>query len=100
MEKLDYFIEGVLRQGKDSEILELATAIRKGEKLETWRFRNEVLFLKAKPTLEDTFMQYRSFIKVLMLLSQVPTNSGKQLMICIEKLFLRQIIRIRGKMKD
>lgn len=63
MEKLDYFIEGVLRQGKDSEILELATAIRKGEKLETWRFRNEVLFLKAKPTLEDTFMQYRSFIK-------------------------------------
>lgn len=62
MDNLDYFMETIMRQAEDSEIIDLATRIRHYDPIVTSRYCQDVKFLWAKPTIEETFFQYRPLI--------------------------------------
>lgn len=76
MENLDYFIEGVMRQSEDSGILKLATLIRKRKKIDYYDYDcSDVIFLQAEPTVEETFIKYKSFMKCA---DMIITSTNKQ----------------------
>ena len=63
METLNYFMEGVMRQNKDSELYDFLTHLRQMKNIDTTRYHNDVLFLYAQPTVEQTFMRFLPFFK-------------------------------------
>lgn len=75
MDNLDYFIDGVMRQHKDSEIYQLSMLIRHGLAVDTSQFQNEVRFLYAQPTIEETFYRFRPFFKGA---DNIITSTNKQ----------------------
>lgn len=60
---LDYFIEGVMRQNKDSEIYDLATKLRQHKNVDTRKYHKEVRFLYAQETIEETFYRFFPFFR-------------------------------------
>lgn len=58
-----YLMTDIMRQAKDSEIIDLATRIREGDKIKPWKYQDEVRFLKYQDTIEDTFNTFYPFFK-------------------------------------
>ncbi len=63
MENLDGQMNQIMRQRKDSEIIQLATAIRYYNPIDTSSFNTDVRFLRAHKYPEDTFSAFRPFFK-------------------------------------
>lgn len=63
MSNIDITLDEVMRQNADSEIIQLATAIRKYEPIDRRMFWNDVRFIWAKETDEETFFHYKPFFK-------------------------------------
>lgn len=63
MNNLDYFMTEIMRQEANSEIIKLATAIRNYQPIDFTDYYQQVRFLTAKPTLNETFWRYRPFFK-------------------------------------
>lgn len=63
MDNLDFFMEGIMRQAEDSEIIDLSFKIRHYEPINLADYHNEVRFLWAQPSIEETFVRYKAFIK-------------------------------------
>lgn len=61
MENLDVILTEVVRQNKDSEILDLATRIRNGDKVKPSKYHNDVRFLIGRKDPEDAFYRYYPF---------------------------------------
>ncbi len=60
MEDLDYVLTEIMRQHKDSEIVDLATRIREHDKIDPYKYNREVFFANPMKTIEDTFLTYRA----------------------------------------
>lgn len=64
MDNLNYFMEGVMRQHRDSEIYDFATRLRHYKNVPLERYINgEVRFLYQQETIEDTFYRYLPFFR-------------------------------------
>lgn len=63
MDTLDYFIDGIQRQEADSEIIQLATRIRNGDRINPTDYWRDIIFLKGKKTPEKTFEKFEPFYK-------------------------------------
>jgi exodeoxyribonuclease-5 len=61
MNNLDYMIEEIMRQEKDSEIIDLATRFRFNMHINISDYCNEVRFLKAQEDIDKTFFRYYPF---------------------------------------
>lgn len=61
MTNLDYMIEEIMRQEKESEIIDLATKFRFDLPIQITDYHNEVKFLKSLCNFEDTFFRYLPF---------------------------------------
>lgn len=61
MENLDFILTEVVRQTKDSEILDLATRLRNGDDINVKKYHDEVRFLIGQKDSEDTFYRYYPF---------------------------------------
>lgn len=63
MSNLDYFMTEIMRQAKDSEIIDLATRIRTYTPIDIHGYGHEVQFLWQQDTLEGTFHRFKPFFK-------------------------------------
>lgn len=63
MDTLDYFMEGVMRQNADSEIFHLATRLRKCKNINPAEYCDDVRFMFAQPTIEETFYRFLPFFR-------------------------------------
>ena len=63
MKNLDLFAEGIMRQNRDSEIIDLATRIRFHKDVDTSIYRKDVRFLYQQSTLEETFVRFLPFFR-------------------------------------
>lgn len=61
MNNLDYMIEEIMRQEKDSEIIDLAARFRFNMHINISDYCNEVRFLKAQEDIDKTFFRYYPF---------------------------------------
>ena len=61
MNNLDYMIEEIMRQEKNSEIIDLATRFRFNMHINISDYCNEVRFLKAQEDIDKTFFRYYPF---------------------------------------
>lgn len=62
-QNLDYFLDTIMRQEAGSEIIDLATRIRHYDPIDTRAYWNDVTFMWAQETIEDTFFRFKPFIK-------------------------------------
>lgn len=88
MENLDYFIEGVMRQNEDSEIYQLGSSFRHGERINFSDYGDEVRFLHQQEDIEETFYHFYPFFKRADL---IVTSTNKQRQI-ITDLYRKEII--------
>lgn len=88
MDNLDYFIEGVMRQKADSELYDFLTRLRQGKNIDTRKYHDEVLFLYAQPTIEETFHRFFPFFKSADIIVTC-TNKQRQV---ITDLYRKEII--------
>ena len=63
MDNLNYFMEGVMRQHRDSEIYDFATRVRHYDDVPIHTYGNEVRFLYQQETIEDTFYRFLPFFR-------------------------------------
>ena len=63
MHNLDYFMTDIMRQNKDSEIIDLATKVRNYEPIDLQDYGRDVKFLWAQDLPESTFFRFMSFFK-------------------------------------
>ena len=63
MDNLDYFMTDIMRQARDSEIIDLATRIRNYEPVDISSYGREVQFIWQQDTMEGTFHRFRPFFK-------------------------------------
>ena len=63
MDVLDYFMDEIMRQNADSEIIDLATRIRNWEDIDLSKYQKEVRFLYGKERIEDTFSRYLPYFR-------------------------------------
>lgn len=63
MDNLDYFMTQIMRQEGGSEIVDLATKVRHYDPIDISQYHNEVQFLWAQPTIEETFFRFKPFIR-------------------------------------
>lgn len=63
MDNLDFILTEIMRQEADSEIVKLATAIRNYQPVNRTEYWNDVKFIWAQDTIEDSFFQYKPFFK-------------------------------------
>lgn len=63
MDNLDFFGTSIQRQEANSEIIQVANHIRVHDKMDLADYHDEVLFLNAMPTIEETFYRYKPFFK-------------------------------------
>lgn len=75
MSNLDYFIDGVVRQRKDSLIYLLSRELRDGVAIDTKKYHGEVQFFYALDSIEDTFYRLRPFFQYADL---IVTGTNKQ----------------------
>lgn len=61
MNNLDYMIEEIMRQEKDSEIIDLASRFRYDLPIYISDYHNEVKFLKGQSDIDQTFFRYLPF---------------------------------------
>ena len=61
MNNLDYMIEEIMRQEKDSEIIDLASRFRYDLPIYISDYHNEVKFLKGQSDIDHTFFRYLPF---------------------------------------
>jgi len=92
MDSLDYFMEGVMRQNKDSEIYKLATRLRKHKNIFPQDYHDDVRFLYAQPTIEETFYRFLPFFRDADI---IITSTNKQRQI-ITDLYRREILGINS----
>lgn len=78
MEDLDYVLTEIMRQHKDSEIIDLATRIREHDTINPFRYTNQVFFCNPMKTIEDTFLTYRACFRHADL-NIVTTNKQRQI---------------------
>lgn len=88
METLDYFMDGVMRQDKNSGIFDFATRLRKGQNIDPSKYHDDLLFLHAQDTIEETFYRFYPFFKSADI---IITNTNKQRQI-ITELYREEII--------
>lgn len=88
MNNLDYFMEGVMRQNADSEIFDLATKLRKCKNVNISKYCDDVRFLFAQQTIEETFYRFLPFFRDADI---IITSTNKQRQI-ITDLYRREII--------
>lgn len=62
MNTLDVLFTEIMRQEMDSDIVDIATRIREGAKIDPSKYHDEVLFIQPDGNLEDTFFRFRSFL--------------------------------------
>lgn len=89
MDNLDYFGEGVMRQHADSELYRFDTLLRQGKNVNLSEFHDEVLFLYAQPTIEETFHRFLPFFRNA---DVIITCTNKQRQV-ITDLYRRHIIK-------
>lgn len=75
MDTLDYFMTDIVRQEKDSEIIRLATCLRDWKNIHVSDFHDQVRFLRAQETMEDTFYRFLPYIKAA---DMVITSTNQQ----------------------
>jgi len=63
LRNLDYIMTGSMRQKAGSELLDFCTRFRRLENIDTRQYHDDVLFLYAQPTLEETFWKFYPFFK-------------------------------------
>lgn len=63
MDNLDYFMTDIMRQNRDSEIVQLATSIRNYEPVTLSNYGDEVKFLWAQEDNTSTFFRFRHLMK-------------------------------------
>ena len=61
MNNLDYMIEEIMRQEKDSEIIDLASRFRFDLPIKIHNYHDEVIFLKSMLDIDETFFRYMPF---------------------------------------
>lgn len=88
LDKLDYFMEGVMRQRKDSEILKLANRIRANKNVYPQDYTDDVRFLMAQSSIERTFYKFLPFFRDA---DVIVTTTNKQRQI-ITDLYRKEII--------
>lgn len=89
MDSLDFFIEGVMRQKADSELYRFATQLRTFQNIDTKEYHDEVLFLYAQPTIEETFHRYIPFFRSADI---ILTSTNKQRQV-VTDLYRKEIIK-------
>lgn len=92
MDNLDYFMEGIMRQAADSEIIDLATRIRFYMPIDLSKYGKNVRFLWAQPDIEDTFYRFLPFFKSA---DSIITTTNKDRTI-ITDLYRKEIIKADG----
>ena len=75
MSNLDVFMTDVMRQHMDSGIFRLSIDIRTGVPIDTSDYGCEVRFMYARPTVEETFLQY---LPMIMSADMIITTSNRQ----------------------
>ena len=89
---MDFFMNQIMRQCKDSEIIDFATRLRYGLNIYTERYHDDVLFLKQQETVEDTFSRFLPFFRGSDAIITV-TNKQRQ---TINELYRRKIIHAKS----
>lgn len=92
MEDLDYILTDIVRQDKDSEIVDLATRIREFEPINPFRYTNQVFFANPMGTIEDTFLTYRACFRRSDM-NIVSTNKQRQI---ITDLYREHIVKTKS----
>ena len=75
MYNLDIMFTDPMRQAKGSEILDLATRLRMGDRIDITRYHDQVRFIKRTGDLEYTFHRFRPFLKYA---DGIITSTNKQ----------------------
>ena len=91
-ESVHYFMTEIMRQEKDSEIIDLATRIRQRDKIHPEKYIDEVRFIKSRATIEDTFHHFYPFFKYSDIVVTV-TNKQRQV---ITDLYRKYIVKASG----
>lgn len=74
---LDYLMTNIMRQERDSEIIDLSMRIREGDKIPTSKYIDNVRFIRAKDSTEETISYYKPYFSHSdMILT--PTNKLRQ----------------------
>lgn len=86
---LDLVFTDPMRQSKDSEIFDLATRIRNGDRIDISKYHDQVLFLLPQKTVKDTFYRYKPFFKYA---QTIITTNNKQREV-ITELYRKEILK-------
>lgn len=63
MDNLDIFMDTIMRQASDSEIVKLATSIRHYMPIDKREYGKDVKFMWAQPNMEETFFRFKPFVR-------------------------------------
>lgn len=83
MDNLDFILTEIMRQEADSEIVKLATAIRNYQPIDRTEYWNDVKFIWAQDTIEDSFFNINHFLNQAMLSLQHLIKIEQLSQICI-----------------
>lgn len=89
---LNYFMEEIMRQHKDSEILRLIFALKNGDAINLSEYGRQVKFIHAKDSMEHTFFQYRPFYSGV---DMIITATNKQRQV-ITDLYREYIVKTKS----
>lgn len=89
MDRLDYVLTEIMRQNEDSEIIDMATRFREGQRIPLKKYYKDVRFLIGKPSAEDTFHRFFPFFRFSDIILTV-TNKDRT---AITDLYRKEILK-------
>jgi len=91
MDTLNYFFDEVMRQDRDSGIYDLANKLRRGDNIYLSDYHDDMLFLHAQQTVEETFYRFLPFFRSADI---IITNTNKQRQI-VTDLYRKVILKAK-----